>query len=111
MPIYISRGCFTSDAVKGMLTRPENREEVVARLFKSVGGRLVGWYLTFGHHDWMAIGEFPDEKAAASAILAAAAGGSLTDIETTVAMTAKDAHATFESASRVAKDFRSAGRS
>ena len=23
--------------------------------------------LTFGHHDWLAIGEFPDEKAAASA--------------------------------------------
>ena len=23
------------------------------------GGRLIGWYWTFGHHDWMAIGEFP----------------------------------------------------
>ena len=89
MPIYISRGRFTSDAVKGMLANPENREEAVAKLFKSVGGRLIGWYLTFGHHDWLAIGEFPDEKAAASAVLAAAAGGSLSDVETTVAMTAK----------------------
>jgi uncharacterized protein with GYD domain len=94
MPIYISRGRFTADAVKGMLAKPENREEAVAKLFKSVGGRLIGWYLTFGHHDWLAIAEFPDEKAAASAILAAAAGGSLSDIETTVAMTAKDAAAT-----------------
>jgi uncharacterized protein with GYD domain len=111
MSIYISRGRFTSDAVKGMLARPENREDVVAKLFRSVGGRLVSWYLTFGHHDWMAIGEFPDEKAAASAILAAAAGGSLSDIETTVAMTAKDAHATFEVAGKAAKEFRSAGRS
>ena len=57
------------------------------------------------------IGEFPDEKAAASAILAAAAGGSLSDIETTVAMSAKDAHATFEAAGKAAKEFRSAGRS
>ena len=111
MSIYISRGCFTSDAVKGMVAKPENREEAVAKLFKSVGGRLIGWYLTFGHHDWMAIAEFPDEKAAASAILAAAAGGSLSDIETTVAMSAKDAHATFEAAGKAAKDFRSAGRS
>ena len=46
MPIYISRGRFTSDAVKGMLAKPENREEAVAKLFKSVGGRLIGWYLT-----------------------------------------------------------------
>ena len=77
---------------------------------ESVGGRLIGWYLTFGHHDWLAIGEFPDEKAAASAVLAAAAGGSLSDVETTVAMTAKDAATTFESAGKAARDFRSAGR-
>src|SRR5947209_16079116 len=46
MPIYISRGRFTSEAVKGMLAKPENREEAVAKLFKSVGGKLIGWYLT-----------------------------------------------------------------
>ena len=95
MPIYISRGRFTPEAVKGMLAKPEDREEVVAKLYQSVGGKLTGWYLTFGRHGWLAIGEFPDEKAAASAVLAAAAGGSLSDIETTVAMTAKDAVATF----------------
>jgi hypothetical protein len=67
-----------------------------------VWGRLIGWYLTFGRHDWLVIGEFPDEKAAASAILTAAGGGSLSEIETTVAMTAKDAHATFESAGKAA---------
>jgi len=110
MPIYISRGKFTTDAVKGMLAKPENREEQVGNLFKSVGGKLLGWYLTFGRHDWLVIGEFPDEKTAASAILAAAAGGSLSDIETTVAMTAQEAAATFEAAGKAAKGFRSAGR-
>jgi uncharacterized protein with GYD domain len=39
------------------------REEAVAKRFQELGGRLIGWYLTFGHHDWLAIGEFPDEKA------------------------------------------------
>ena len=66
MPIYISRGRFTADAVKGMLGKPENREEAVAKLFKSVGGRLIGWYLTFGHHDWLVIGEFPGRAAGAA---------------------------------------------
>jgi uncharacterized protein with GYD domain len=94
-----------------MLAKPEDREEAVGKLFKSVGGKLMGWYLTFGRHDWMVIGEFPDEKAAVSAILAAAAGGSLFEIETTVAMTAKDAAAAFESAGKAAKSFRSAGHS
>ena len=111
MPIYISRGRFTTDAVKGMMAKPENREEAVSNLFKSVGGKLIGWYLTFGPHDWLVIGEFPDDKAAASAVLAAAAGGSLSVIETTVAMSAADATATFEAAGKAAKGFRSAGRS
>ena len=110
MPIYISRGKFTTDAVKGMLAKPENREEAVANLFKSCGGKLIGWYLTFGRHDWLVIGEFPDEKSAASAVLAAAAGGSLSDVETTLAMTAKDAAATFEAAGKAARGFRSAGQ-
>jgi uncharacterized protein with GYD domain len=83
--------------------QPENREEAVSNLFKSVGGRLIGWYLTFGPNDWLVIGEFPDNKAAASAVLAAAGGGSLSDVETIVAMTAADAAATFEAAGKVAK--------
>src|SRR5262245_63307910 len=70
MTIYISRGRCTSDAVKGMVAKPENREEAVSKLCESVGGKLIGWYLTFGHHDWLCMAEFPDDRAAASAILA-----------------------------------------
>jgi uncharacterized protein with GYD domain len=110
MPIYISRGKFTPDAIKAMLSKPENREEAVANLCKSLGGKLIGWYLTFGHHDFLVVSEFPNEKAAAAAVLAAAAGGSLSDVETTVGMTAKEAQATFESAGQAARNFRSAGR-
>jgi uncharacterized protein with GYD domain len=94
-----------------MMAKAENREKAVSDLFESVGGRLIGWYLTFGPHDWMVIGEFPDNKAAASAILAAAGGGSLSEIETTVAMTAEEARATFAAAGNAARTFRSAGRS
>ena len=63
-----------------------------------------------GRHNWLVIGEFPDDKACASAVLPAAAGGSLSDIETTAAMRAKDAHATFVSAGQATKTFWSAGR-
>ncbi len=41
MPINISRGRLTSDAVKGMLAKPEDREEAVAKLFKSVEGGSI----------------------------------------------------------------------
>ena len=108
MPIYILRVRFTPDAINGMMgkTRESRRESL-----QSVGGKLIGWYLTFGPHDWLVIGEFPNDKAAASAMLAAAAGGSLSHIETTVAMTADDARATFDAAGKAAIAFRSATRS
>ena len=48
MAIYISRGRFTTDAIRGMMAKAENREEAVSALFESVGGRLIGWYLTVG---------------------------------------------------------------
>ena len=35
MPIYISRGRFTTEAIKGMMAKPENREEAVSKLFES----------------------------------------------------------------------------
>jgi hypothetical protein len=38
MPIYISRARFTPDAIKGMMAKLENRDEVLSNLFKSVGG-------------------------------------------------------------------------
>src|SRR5215472_17118578 len=104
MTIYISRGRFTPEAVKGMLAKPENREEVVTKLFQSVGGKLIGWYLTFGRHDWLAIGEFPNETAAASAVLAAAAGGSLSTSEPTVARREGDAHQRSQPAEKGSKD-------
>jgi hypothetical protein len=59
----------------------------------------------------LVIGEFPNDKAAASAILAAAAGGSLSEIETTVAMTADDAKTTFAAAGKAATAFRKGGPS
>ena len=35
MPIYISRGRFTTDAIEGMMAKAENREEAVSDLFKA----------------------------------------------------------------------------
>src|SRR5690349_7367081 len=99
MRIFISRGRFTSDAIKGMLAKPENREEAVAKLFQSVGGRLVARYLTFGHHDRLASG-----------VLAAAAGASRSAVETTPAISATRALAPFESPATAAKASRTARR-
>src|SRR4051794_29731896 len=110
MTIYISQGRYTLAAIRGMSAKPEDRSEAVAELFAAAGGRLISWYLTLGPYDWLIIAEAPDEPTMISAVLAAAAGGSLSDITTTVALTASDTTKAFQRAGELTSKFRSAGR-
>ena len=109
MTIYISHGRYTAAAIRGMTAKPENRSEAVAELFSAAGAHLISWYLTLGPYDWLIIAEAPDEPTMISAVLAASSGGSLSDITTTVALTADDAMRAFGRAGELTKKFRSAG--
>jgi uncharacterized protein with GYD domain len=109
MPIYITQGRYTREAIKGMMVRPEDRAEASSRLLAKAGGRLLGYYLTFGDYDFMTIAEVPSDLQAASVLLAAASSGGVTDLRTTVAMTAVEAKGAFAAASDLAPGFKSAG--
>src|SRR6516225_5467576 len=109
MTIYISQGRYTPAAIRAMTVKPEDRSEAIAELLAAVGGRLIGWYLTLGRYDWLIVAEAPDERTLVSIVLAAAAGGSLSDITTTVALSAEDAMKAFGQAGELANKFRSAG--
>jgi uncharacterized protein with GYD domain len=109
MPTYITQGRYTRDAVKGMIVKPEDRADAVARLLSKVGGRLISYYLTFGEYDFLAIAEAPNDVQMAAALLAAGSGGGVTDLRTTVALTSIEAKGAFAAASDLAPSFRSAG--
>ena len=109
MPIYITQGRYTRDAINGMLVKPEDRALEVSRLLGKVGGRLIGYYLTFGDYDFVAIAEAADNTQMAAVLLAAGAGGGVTDLRTTVAMTSIEAKGAFAAASDLAPSFKSAG--
>ena len=109
MPIYITQGRYTRDAIKGMMVRPEDRADAVSRLLAKAGGRLLGYFLTFGEYDFMVISEVPNDVLAAAVLLAAASGGGVTDLRTTVAMSAVEAKGAFAAANDIAPGFKSAG--
>ncbi len=109
MPIFITQGRYTRDAIKGMVVRPEDRSEAVARLLTKVGGKLIGYYVTFGDYDFLVIAEAPGETQMAAVLLAAASGGGVTDLKTVVAMTSIEAKGAFAAASDLTPSFRSAG--
>ena len=109
MPIYITQGRSTRDAIKGMIVKPEDRADAVGRLIAKAGGRLIGYYLTFGDYDFLAIAEAPSETQIAAVLLAAAGGGGVTDLRTMLAMTSVEAKGAFAAASDLAPGFKSAG--
>jgi uncharacterized protein with GYD domain len=99
MPIYITQGRYTRDAIKGMIIKPEDRADQVARLISKAGGKLIGYYLTFGEYDFLSIAEAPSDTTMAA----------ITDLKTTVAMTSVEAKGAFAAASDLAPGFKSAG--
>ena len=110
MAIFITQGRYTSDAIKGMIANPENREKAVADLMKKAGGKLLALYFTFGEYDFLSISEAPSEEVMASALIAGAAAGTVSHLRTSLAMTAGQATKAFKSAQELSKSFKPAGR-
>jgi uncharacterized protein with GYD domain len=110
MSIYVLRGRYSAEALKGMMASPEDREAAIAKVVEKAGGKLIGYYVTFGDDDWLVIIDVPGNETALTIALVAAAGGSVADTKTTVAMTTKQAMAAFKAAGELAQSFKSAGR-
>jgi hypothetical protein len=81
------------------------REAAIAG-FAKCWRQLLAYYLTFGEDDFLLIADCPDNHAA----IVGAAGGSISNLKTTVAVTSKEALAAFKTAGDMAKPFKSAGR-
>ena len=87
MPYYLFRGSYTTEAWAGLVKKPQNRTEIVRSAIESLGGTLVGAWLSFGENDVVAICNLPDNISAAAFSLAVAAGGALKTSQTTPLMT------------------------
>jgi uncharacterized protein with GYD domain len=110
MLTFMAQGRFTEKAVAGMIASPEDRREPVARLFEQAGGRLIGWWMTFGEYDWVLIAELPDERSMASVAIAALSGGGITGVKSTLLMTGDQLKDSFGRAGELARGFKSAGQ-
>jgi hypothetical protein len=98
MPTYITQGRYTREAIKGMIVKPEDRAEALSRLVSKAGGRLIGYYVTFGEFDFLSIVEVPGETQMGAPWRPPAGGGGVTDLRTTLAMTSVEAKGAFAAA-------------
>ena len=84
MPLYLGRFSYTPDAMKALLSQPEDRSAAAREVAESLGGKLLGFWYAFGEFDGIFLIEAPDNAAAAAVGMAVGASGALSEIETTV---------------------------
>ncbi len=87
MPSYLVQASYSTDALRLLIKRPEDRTDVVRKAVEKLGGKLVGLWLSFGDQDVVAIIEMPNNVSAAGLALAIGAGGALKSTKTTPLLT------------------------
>jgi uncharacterized protein with GYD domain len=84
MPLYLGRFSYTTDAMKALLSQPQDRSAAAREVAESLGGKLLGFWYAFGEFDGVFLMEAPDNASAAALAMAVGAGGALSEVETTV---------------------------
>jgi uncharacterized protein with GYD domain len=90
MPLYLTRFSYTPETWARLINSPEDRREAARSYIESVGGRLHGFWYAFGPHDGYTLWEAPDNVSMAAVVMAIAAGGALSPVETTVLLTVEE---------------------
>ncbi len=101
MPYYMIQASYSSEAWAAQIANPQDRLAVLSKMIESNGGKLHAGYYAFGEYDVVLIIESPDNESAASTMIAAAAGGAVSDLKTTVLLTNDEGQGAIRGASGV----------
>lgn len=88
MPFYITLWKYTRQGVENVRESPA-RIDQIEDMFEEMGGQLHEFYMLMGRYDTITISEFPDDDAAAQAVLAVAEQGNVSS-ETLKAFTREE---------------------
>jgi uncharacterized protein with GYD domain len=90
MSVYLMRFSYTPETWSRLIQNPEDRRNAARAYIEQVGGSLHGFWYGFGEYDGYALFEAPDNVSITAVVLAIAAGGALSKVETTVLMTVEE---------------------
>jgi uncharacterized protein with GYD domain len=91
MPLYLGRFRYTTDAIKAMVANPQDRGKAAAEAAESLGGKLVGFWYSFGEFDGAFLMDAPDNATAAALAMLVGGSGALSNLETTVLLDMSEA--------------------
>ena len=90
MSLFILTGCYTSEAHRGLIKNPSDREEAGRKIFQAAGAKLLSFYVTTGDTDWMAIVEAKDGVDLLPGMLVLGASGANSNLRTVRAYTSSE---------------------
>jgi uncharacterized protein with GYD domain len=90
MGMYLTRFRYTPETWSRMIQNPEDRRDAARAYIESVGGKLHGFWYSFGEQDGWNLWEAPDNVSMTAVALAIGAGGALSSIETTVLLSVEE---------------------
>ncbi len=90
MSFYLMRFSYTPEAWARLIKQPEDRREVARAIVEKLGGKLHGFWYSFGQQDGFVLIEAPNNSSAAAFSVGISAGGALRSAETTVLLTVEE---------------------
>ena len=90
MSFYLMRFSYTPEAWARLIKKPEDRREIARAIVEKLGGRLHGFWYSFGQQDGFVLIEAPNNISAAAFSVGISAGGALRSAETTVLLTVEE---------------------
>jgi len=91
MFMVMAQFSYKAEALQNLIKNPEDRSKIFKALIEKLGGKLHGFYYTYGEYDGFAIFELPDSTSTVAATLATANPTTLSKIKTTVIITVEEA--------------------
>ena len=90
MSTYLFHGFQTPETLAKLLAAPEDRAAVIAPIFKSLGGELLGYWYVLGGVEVYVMFELPDDVAATGMAARVASSGAFASPTCTRLMTVQE---------------------
>lgn len=109
MPFYMFKGRYSTDSLRSLVARPEDREVEARKMIEAIGGKLHNLFFCFGEDDVIAIIEAPDDETMAAGALVVGGSGTMSGGATVKLMTSKEAMKAMKKAGKATKSYKPVG--
>ncbi len=99
MPLSMIQFSYKSEIVGKLVQNPEDRSVAVKNLIEKLGGKMLGFYYSFGDYDGVVLADMPDNVSGLATTMASFAAGGTTKLKTTILITVEEAMSAMKKAS------------